>query len=115
MAVQFGAVIAVSRQQSPRRNGLLLAANITEIDISIPTQPAWTTQDINNLHAEHISTITRGSALAWLGHLHVSHNRRRRRLGHPSPHHPDTCHRLRFPLSYIQLQPVQPERGQLLG
>jgi hypothetical protein len=69
--VQFGSVIAVSRQQSPRRDGLLLAANITEIDISIPAQPAWTPDDISNLRAGHVSTITRGSALAWLGHLNA--------------------------------------------
>jgi hypothetical protein len=71
LTVQFGAVIAVSRPQSPRRDGLLLAANITEIDISIPTQPAWTPDDVSGLHAESVSTITRGSALAWLGHLNA--------------------------------------------
>ena len=71
LAVQFGSVFAVSRQKSPRRDGLLLAANITEIDISIPTQPAWTPDDVSRLHAEHVSTITRGSALAWLGHLNA--------------------------------------------
>jgi len=68
---QFGAVIAVSRQQSPRRDGLLFAASITGIDISIPTQPVWTNQEISQLRADNVSTITRGSSLAWLGHLHA--------------------------------------------
>jgi hypothetical protein len=68
---QFGAVIAVSRQQSPRRDGLLFAADITGIDISIPAQPVWTDEDIFQLRADDISIITRGSALAWLGHLNA--------------------------------------------
>lgn len=71
MFLQFGSVIAVSRQQSPRRDGLLLAANITEIDITIPTQPRWTDDDVASLRAERSSTITRGSALAWLGHMNA--------------------------------------------
>lgn len=68
---QFGAIIAVSRQQSPRRGGLLLAANITALDISIPVQPLWTDGDIVRLRAENVSSITRGSAMAWLGHLNA--------------------------------------------
>ncbi|KAK5112304.1 hypothetical protein LTR85_011576 [Meristemomyces frigidus] len=67
----FGAVIAVSRAGSPRREGLLLAANITEIEITIPQQPAWTDHDVDRLRAEKDSRISRGSALAWLGHLNA--------------------------------------------
>ncbi|KAI6879007.1 glycosyltransferase family 25 protein [Hortaea werneckii] len=67
----FGAVVAVSRAGSPRRESLLLASNITEIDITIPTQPKWTDKDVKNLRAEKDSTITKGSALAWLGHLNA--------------------------------------------
>lgn len=63
--------MAVSRAGSPRREGLLLAANITEIDVTIPTQPTWTDEDVDNLRAERDSQITRGSALAWLGHLNA--------------------------------------------
>lgn len=63
--------MAVSRQQSPRREGLIVAANITEIDISIPIQPIWTESDVSHLRAKNDSTITRGSALAWLGHLNA--------------------------------------------
>lgn len=68
---QFGRILAVSRQHSPRREGLLLAANITDLDISIPVQPIWTDEDVLNLRAEQGSSITRGSALAWLGHLNA--------------------------------------------
>lgn len=64
-------MVAVSREGSPRREGLLLAANITEIDITIPAQPKWTDEDVKHLRADKDSTITRGSALAWLGHLNA--------------------------------------------
>jgi hypothetical protein len=69
--IQFGAVIAVSRQQSSRREGLLLAANITELDITIPVQPLWTDKDVWKLRAKNVASLTRGSALAWLGHLNA--------------------------------------------
>ncbi|KAM0723989.1 hypothetical protein Q7P37_000980 [Cladosporium fusiforme] len=67
----FGTILAVSRKESPRRSGLILAANITSIDIAIPPQPIWTPEDISHLRANRTSTITRGSALAWLGHLNA--------------------------------------------
>jgi hypothetical protein len=69
--IQFGAVIAVSRQQSSRRDGLLLAANITELDITLPVQPLWTDEDVSRLRSANVSSLTRGSALAWLGHLNA--------------------------------------------
>lgn len=64
-------MIAVSREGSPRREGLLLAANITEIDIIIPTQPQWTDGDVEKIRADRDSQMSRGSALAWLGHLNA--------------------------------------------
>jgi len=67
----FGAVVAVSRATSPRQESLILAANITEIDVTIPSQPSWTDADLMTIVADHGSQITRGSALAWLGHLNV--------------------------------------------
>jgi len=67
----FGAIAAVSRATSERRDGLVLAANITEIDITIPLQPVWTDEDLANIRAENNSRITNGSALAWLGHHNV--------------------------------------------
>lgn len=63
--------MAVSRLGSTRRKSLVFAANITEIDITIPAQPHWTDGDIANLRAERASIVTQGSALAWLGHLNA--------------------------------------------
>ncbi|THY00101.1 hypothetical protein D6D03_06716 [Aureobasidium pullulans] len=67
----FGAIVAVSQLTSKRRNSLLLAANITDIDITIPDQPIWTDEDVNNFRTKNGSLITRGSAMAWMGHLNV--------------------------------------------
>ncbi|KAH7079709.1 hypothetical protein FB567DRAFT_562794 [Paraphoma chrysanthemicola] len=67
----FGTILAVSRPSSPRRASLLWAANLTAIDIVIPEQPAWTEEDVQRFRATEHSTISRGSAFAWLGHLHV--------------------------------------------
>ena len=64
-------MIAVSREGSPRREGLIVASNITEIDITIPVQPIWTEEEVNKLRADRDSRINRGSALAWLGHLNA--------------------------------------------
>ena len=68
---QFGAIVAVSQLTSTRRNSLLLAANITEIDITIPDQPVWTDADVEKFKTKNGSLITRGSAMAWMGHLNV--------------------------------------------
>ncbi|KXT09118.1 hypothetical protein AC579_3895 [Pseudocercospora musae] len=67
----FGAVAPVSRAASPRRKGLNFAANITHVHLTIPEQPIWTEEDVAALHAEHGSTLTYGSSLAWLGHLNA--------------------------------------------
>lgn len=71
MRLQFGALLAVSKAESVRREGLLFAANITGLDIIIPHQPEWEDQDILNFIAPEGSTVNRGSALAWLGHLNA--------------------------------------------
>ncbi|KAF2096193.1 hypothetical protein NA57DRAFT_27677, partial [Rhizodiscina lignyota] len=67
----FGTVIAVSRQGSKRQERLLYAANLTDIDITIPTQPDWSDEDIEKIRKKDGSKISRGSARAWLGHLHA--------------------------------------------
>ncbi|KAL1303002.1 hypothetical protein AAFC00_003318 [Neodothiora populina] len=68
----FGAIVAVSHATSPRRQGLLAAAYITDLNISIPDQPAWTDEDVDRLRRPPKETrMTRGSALAWLGHLNA--------------------------------------------
>lgn len=67
----FGAIIAVSHSRSPRRASLLWAANLTDIDIVIPSQPEWTDVEIEDFKSNESSTISRGSVLAWMGHLHA--------------------------------------------
>lgn len=62
----FGRIYVVSKKDSPRRSGLLQAANVTELQLTIPVQPQWTDQDLKG-HPN----IGRGSLLAWLGHLHT--------------------------------------------
>lgn len=49
----------------------MAAANITELDIVIPDQPIWTDHDIELLKAVNGTKVSRGSALAWLGHLSI--------------------------------------------
>lgn len=66
----FGTILAVSHGKSPRRSGLLWAANLTSLDIAIPDQPQWTEGGFQAFKAEE-STISRESALAWMGHLNA--------------------------------------------
>ncbi|KAF1835344.1 hypothetical protein BDW02DRAFT_548305 [Decorospora gaudefroyi] len=65
----FSTILAVSHSRSPRRPSLLWAANLTDLDIVIPEQPAWTIGDIEDFRAREGSSISSGSAKAWLGHL----------------------------------------------
>lgn len=67
----FGGIYAVSRMGSPRRQSLLAAANLTRLEISVPEQPKWDYEDARRLRAPVNSTLNRGSAYAWLGHLNV--------------------------------------------
>jgi hypothetical protein len=41
------------------------------LDIIIPDQPVWKDADIEQFRAKNHSSISRGSAMAWLGHLNV--------------------------------------------
>jgi hypothetical protein len=66
----FGTILAVSHAHSPRRSGLLWAANLTNLAIEIPDQPRWTEGDFQAFTAEE-STISKGSAFAWMGHLNA--------------------------------------------
>lgn len=67
---QFGVVLAVSKLDSPRRDGLLWAANLTRLDITIAEQPEWTEEDLQKFRPENGGRATKGSVMAWLGHLH---------------------------------------------
>ncbi|KAE9987805.1 hypothetical protein Vi05172_g4938 [Venturia inaequalis] len=67
----FGGIIAVSKKDSHRRSSLLHAAKLTGIDILIPEQPVWTDADVESVKTKKLSVISRGSAMAWLGHLNA--------------------------------------------
>jgi hypothetical protein len=67
----FGTILAVSHTHSSRRSSLLWAANLTSLSIVIPPQPSWTDDDLSHFKANNGSQISRGSALAWMGHLNV--------------------------------------------
>lgn len=69
--MQFGGIVAVSKKDSHRRSSLLHAANLTGIDILIPDQPVWTDADVESIRTKKLSVISRGSAMAWLGHLNA--------------------------------------------
>ncbi|KAJ4305827.1 hypothetical protein N0V90_001359 [Kalmusia sp. IMI 367209] len=64
----FGAVVVVSREGSERRHSLLQAANITDVDLTIPQQPQWTKSDLEKFRNGQKEGVQRGSILAWLGH-----------------------------------------------
>jgi hypothetical protein len=67
----FGAIIAVSHARSPRRPGLLWAANLTDLEIEISEQAEWTVGEVEEFKAKEGSSISTGSAKAWMGHLHA--------------------------------------------
>jgi hypothetical protein len=50
---------------------LLLAGELTGLDITIPDQPVWTDADVDSLKSKQHSKVLKGSALAWLGHLNA--------------------------------------------
>ncbi|EFQ88823.1 hypothetical protein PTT_15103 [Pyrenophora teres f. teres 0-1] len=71
----FGTILAVSPDHSPRRPSLLWAANLTDLDIVIPDLPNWGVADVEAFKAKNgQSTISIGSAKAWLGHLQILNN-----------------------------------------
>lgn len=67
----FGRIYVVSQQGSSRRKSIIQAANVTELELTIPVQPIWTEDDQRNFRLAKDSTIGKGSLLAWLGHLHA--------------------------------------------
>jgi hypothetical protein len=69
----FGQIYVISREDSPRRKNIIQAANVTELQLSIPIQPIWTEQDEHNFRLDQGSSIGKGSLLAWFGHLNALH------------------------------------------
>ncbi|KAF2770639.1 hypothetical protein EJ03DRAFT_326262 [Teratosphaeria nubilosa] len=66
----FGGLYVVSGPGSPRRQHLEEAAAVTELNFTIPTQIAWTDEDVRNFRPEHEeeSNILTGSIKAWMSH-----------------------------------------------
>lgn len=50
---------------------LLWAAQLAGVSVVIPDQPRWTEDDVEAFHSKEASSISRGSALAWMGHLNA--------------------------------------------
>ena len=102
----FGAVAVVSKDGSSRRPLLLQAANVTNILLTIPSQPQWTDEDVKKFHSSEESQTgpSIGSIYAWLGHHNVLrwyeflHSRRVRK-----PHKPPQpmSHQLIFTTSQV--------------
>jgi hypothetical protein len=63
----FGAILVVSKEGSSRRPGLLQAANVTDLELTIPKQPTWTDEQVDAFRSGE-EKGTRGSIMAWMGH-----------------------------------------------
>lgn len=66
----FGGLWAVSGPGSPRRKHLEQAADATGLDLTIPTQPTWSEDDVDNFKwpNKSESEVTTGTVKAWLSH-----------------------------------------------
>ncbi|KAK8175328.1 hypothetical protein IWX90DRAFT_379063, partial [Phyllosticta citrichinensis] len=68
----FEAIFAVSPWRTWRSDGLVLAANRTNLTVTIPPQTPPSQPEVDALMATSLSGIlNEGSARAWLGHLQV--------------------------------------------
>lgn len=77
MLRQFEKVVVVSTGQSWRIEGLAEAAKLSGIELEIPSQRQWTTDEVDRFRRYQASggkdTIGPGQAQCWLGHLNVLH------------------------------------------
>ena len=66
----FGGLWAVSGPGSPRRNHLEQAAQVTGLELTIPAQPIWSEEDVDNFKwpNKSESEVTTGTVKAWLSH-----------------------------------------------
>ena len=66
----FGGLYVVSGPASTRRKHLLQAAAVTELDLTIPDQTAWSGEDVLKFRVDNVteSKIGIGSVKAWLSH-----------------------------------------------
>lgn len=67
----FGAILVVSKPGASRQQPLLQAANVTEIELTIPQQPQWTDRDVEDFRNGQDTGVHKGSILAWMGHRNV--------------------------------------------
>ncbi|KAK7521741.1 hypothetical protein IWZ03DRAFT_411945 [Phyllosticta citriasiana] len=68
----FEAIFTVSPWQSWRSDGLILAANRTNLTVSIPPQTPPSQPEVDAFKANSLTvSLNEGSARAWLGHLQV--------------------------------------------
>lgn len=70
----FGAIFVVSASGSPRRERLIQAANVTEIDLVVPELPKWTEEDEAKFRSglkEQDRDAGHGSIMAWFSHVHI--------------------------------------------
>ncbi|KAK7632532.1 hypothetical protein IWX49DRAFT_504198, partial [Phyllosticta citricarpa] len=68
----FEAIFTVSPWQSWRSDGLILAANRTNLTVSIPPQAPPSQPEVDAFKANSLTgLLNEGSARAWLGHLQV--------------------------------------------
>lgn len=71
----FGVLYVVSGPGSPRRDGLIQSANVTDLHFTIPDLPAWSEEQIKSFRDhDPDSTITNGSIRAWLSHNLILHD-----------------------------------------
>jgi hypothetical protein len=61
----------VSTSTSVFRTSLQRSAELTGLKIDIPDQPIWTDENISYLKSSRNSSLKRGAAKAWLGHLNA--------------------------------------------
>ncbi|OCK80939.1 glycosyltransferase family 25 protein [Lepidopterella palustris CBS 459.81] len=69
----FGAILVVSSPNvdADRRYNIIQAANVTELDLTIPLQPEWTDKDEAEFRKGGTAEMGKGSVFAWLAHIHV--------------------------------------------
>lgn len=70
----FGAIYVVSGPGSPRREPLIEAANVTELDLTFPELPDWTEDQVMRFKppkTEGRDGMANGSSKAWQSHLYA--------------------------------------------
>jgi hypothetical protein len=65
----FGTIYVVSGADGgERRHAIIQAANVTEIDLTIPQLPKWTDEDEKKFNEGIEPPVSRGTVFAWMSH-----------------------------------------------